>query len=962
MSSSTIPGSTEQHHGKLHLDRGQQTSEMSLYQSALDLQDFAKLDPRGSVVENLPLSTHEVLQGIAEETNVTTPITPIRVMTNSSALYFRDGMRKIDFMLAHSVDSEPESTGNEIRKTFESSLLEDGLQLEYEYRDDKRVQFIKIHASWEVLTRYAEIMKFKMPMKVSKYSIDALERDEIFLLFQSEVAIKDTYLGQMTKSVGHRITKCFKYDDTLFPPADKRFTCHFSREKEYLFDIPINRDAFFSTAQRGLIVYFILRRSSFSLDKKTNFATTGIHKLMAEGVYTAYYPLHEGEITDSKDAPTPRGLLYSEWASLRKIFKQQPLDHIKHYLGVKCGLYFAWLGFYTYMLIPASIVGFFCFVYGLVTMNDFIPSKEVCEFGQNITMCPVCDLLCDYWKLNQTCIHTKITYLFDNPATLVFAVFMSFWSALFLELWKRYSANITHRWDLTGFDPNSQQPRPEYLAKLAKLKKTKELDLKDEPKIPFWRWQVPTTIISWSIVLLMATIAVAAVLGVIFYRMSVMTALALYYDESQTSMNNRNAPLITSVTAAMINLICIMILNQVYRRIAVHLTELELPRTQIEYDDSLTLKMFLLQFINYYASIFYIAFIKGKVIGRPGAYNRLFGKFRQEECGPGGCLMELSIQLSIIMIGKQVLNTIMEMSLPVILRAYKSIKSKTTIIKRSTSASTKTSWERDYPLLAWSSQELFGEYLEMVLQFGFVTIFVAAFPLAPLFALLNNLFEMRLDAKKILTYYQRPIGRRVKNIGIWYRILDGIGKLAVITNAFIIAFTSNFIPRMVYLNFMNDHGTLQGYVNYSLSYFNTSDFTLDERPRDPENNGIEVCRYEDYRKHFSARHQYSYTHYFWHVLAARFAFVVVFENVIVFVVTLLRWLIPDESRQLREAIRQENYVINELIVQQEFVRARVELFRTNNPRSIRFSNDPTPIDRNHLSKSAIKKRPNRFHS
>lgn len=25
-------------------------------------------------------------------------------------------------------------------------------------------------------------------------------------------------------------------------------------------------------------------------------------------------------------------------------------------------------------------------------------------------------------------------------------------AALFLELWKRYSAEITHRWDLTGFD------------------------------------------------------------------------------------------------------------------------------------------------------------------------------------------------------------------------------------------------------------------------------------------------------------------------------------------------------------------------------------------------------------------------------------------------------------------------------------------------------------------------------
>lgn len=69
-----------------------------------------------------------------------------------------------------------------------------------------------------------------------------------------------------------------------------------------------------------------------------------------------------------------------------------------------------------------------------------------------------------------------------------------------------------------------------------------------------------------------------------------------------------------------------------------------------------------------------------------------------------------------------------------------------------------------------------------MLQYGFVTIFVAAFPLAPLFALLNNVLEMRLDAQKLLTFYRRPVSQRVRDIGVWYRILDSIGKLSVITN------------------------------------------------------------------------------------------------------------------------------------------------------------------------------------
>lgn len=53
-------------------------------------------------------------------------------------------------------------------------------------------------------------------------------------------------------------------------------------------------------------------------------------------------------------------------------------------------------------------------------------------------------------------------------------------------------------------------------------------------------------------------------------------------------------------------------------------------RTQTQFDDSLTLKIYLLQFVNYYASIFYIAFFKGKFVGHPGEYNKIFD-YRQEE-------------------------------------------------------------------------------------------------------------------------------------------------------------------------------------------------------------------------------------------------------------------------------------------------------------------------------------------
>lgn len=46
-----------------------------------------------------------------------------------------------------------------------------------------------------------------------------------------------------------------------------------------------------------------------------------------------------------------------------------------------------------------------------------------------------------------------------------------------------------------------------------------------------------------------------------------------------------------------------------------------------------------------------------------------------------------------------------------------------------------------------------------------MTLFVSAFPLAPLFALLNNTVEIRLDAYKFVTQVRRPIANRAQDIG-----------------------------------------------------------------------------------------------------------------------------------------------------------------------------------------------------
>lgn len=44
-----------------------------------------------------------------------------------------------------------------------------------------------------------------------------------------------------------------------------------------------------------------------------------------------------------------RQILYEYWARWGKWYKYQPLDHIREYFGDKIGIYFAWLGKWSYL-------------------------------------------------------------------------------------------------------------------------------------------------------------------------------------------------------------------------------------------------------------------------------------------------------------------------------------------------------------------------------------------------------------------------------------------------------------------------------------------------------------------------------------------------------------------------------------------------------------------------------------
>uniref|UniRef100_A0A8K9WW70 Anoctamin n=1 Tax=Oncorhynchus mykiss TaxID=8022 RepID=A0A8K9WW70_ONCMY len=772
-----------------------------------------------------------------------------------------DGEVCVDLAVEVELEADPaEGEMVLIREEFEARLLEAGLEME---RDTEvRVygpSFTRLHVPWQVLSREAEFLKIKVP---TKKSYD-LKQENGFSASLSEFWRKvnqpfQPNIPQLGHSTTKQLSHCFSRDKLHFPtprPTPR----------------PTSRHA-------------------------------------------------------PRYAPSPTHLLHDEWARYGAFYKYQPVDLIRKYFGEKIGLYFAWLGVYTQLLIPASMVGIIVFCYGCYTVDMDVPSLEMCDKQQNFTMCPLCDGVCDYWHLSTACGTARASHLFDNPATVFFAIFMSLWVATFLEHWKRRQISLNHSWDLTGLEEEEDHPRPKYETillqkrQMMRNKEKKNEKKKKKKKIETgvekltWRDRLPGYLINISSILFMFGLTFSAVFGVIVYRIVVSALMAMSPDPETKS----NVRVTVTATAVIINLVVILILDEIYGAVAVWLTELEIPRTESNFEQHLILKAFLLKFMNAYAPIFYVAFFKGRFAGRPGDYVYVFNDYRMEECAPGGCLIELCIQLSIIMVGKQLIqNNVFEIGIPKLKKLIRAWKGKGISLeeREEQRARPPQQWNLDYTLVPFEG--LTPEYMEMIIQFGFVSLFVASFPLAPLFALLNNVIEIRLDAKKFVTELRRPDAVQAKDIGIWYNILSGMGKFSVIINAFVISFTSDFIPRLVYQYMYSQTGTMHGFIDHTLSHFNVSNFRPGNAPTSSYLSETTVCRYKDYREPPWSAEAYQFSKTYWAVLAARLAFVILFQNLVMFLSLLVAWVIPDVPKNISEQLKREKTLLVDVFLREE---------------------------------------------
>ncbi|PSN67457.1 DUF590-domain-containing protein [Corynespora cassiicola Philippines] len=256
------------------------------------------------------------------------------------------------------------------------------------------------------------------------------------------------------------------------------------------------------------------------------------------------------------------------------------------------------------------------------------------------------------------------------------------------------------------------------------------------------------------------------------------------------------------------------ILTGILTNFATRLTKYENYETHGAYETAITQKIFVLNFITSYLGIFLTAFVYvpfGQIIVpyldifsltvRPFAEDEK--QLHTHEAGFAINPDRLRKQVIYFTVTAQIVNLGMELIVPYLKRRgmakYKKMQTERAAKNGGTPPSPAINDPpEDAAFLQRVREEAeLGEYdvtsdlREMVLQFGYLSLFSVVWPPTAVSFLINDWFELRADAIKICVEMQRPTPWRADTIGPWLDSLSFLTWLGSLTTSALVYLFSN---------------------------------------------------------------------------------------------------------------------------------------------------------------------------
>jgi len=542
----------------------------------------------------------------------------------------------------------------------------------------------------------------------------------------------------------------------------------------------------FNSGSRQQIIERITNNAEWMADEDSKDDDTPVEQfprlsLMREGFILDMLPLHEQPSLEKLHLEFGH-----EWGFG---YERTTIDHVVRYYGSYVGLYFAFLNYYVWASISPVVLGI------IITVCYYIMPEH------------------------------------QNAFMFLYSTFMILWAAIFLKLWNRYSTTLAYEWSILELPPGARvnPTRVQFEGVKKSGFEVQDVDFieLDDFKVKYpLHGQNLNDKNSWNDCKSFVKVEeyfpaserrmrYAVTLPVVALCILSVGVTSIFLMLAKSDLKRRYTGAIIGVLIGMSTSVVICIFDVVFQQIAQVLTDFENHRLDTEYDNALSAKLFLFQYVNNYFTLFYLGFCKP-------FHPTIFGL--EDTCDRGDdCMDELRTQYIGIMVANQIVMLGSELALPLVMGWLNSFLMRLGISKpeddlgAAGSSADQANTHKYFkqtdepadadgsaqadPLLHSNcyenqiSQPTYNstrdDFNQLAIQFGFIVQFAVVWPLGTLVAFIVNLIQCRTDAAKIMNLFRRPHYRNTNSIGHWFAVFTLMGFMAVFTNLGLLFFTAD---------------------------------------------------------------------------------------------------------------------------------------------------------------------------
>merc|ERR1719193_1364847 len=398
------------------------------------------------------------------------------------------------------------------------------------------------------------------------------------------------------------------------------------------------------------------------------------------------------------------------------------LEPVKEYFGEEITLFFHWFAFYIRQLIFPACLGF------LIFFRRFLPISV-----------------------------TQQRYIQDG-----YAIFMALWAAQFCEQYSRLTMQQATLWGTRNYDLVASV-RPEYKEENAHMEK---------------RWKR----VGASIMALFIFSIVSGIIIIQTFRRLMITHPSQVpitaFVEEMSQDRDLSIKFGKKLGALMITA-QIKILDFIWSKISVYITNAENHKTLTRWTKSLIYKTVFVKFFNAMYPFIYFAFAKEYVEGCSTHIPEGTSKEKTLELQMCACINGLQLYIMTFF----VVHMMVVAAMLVKRFAFAKYKIGKDLNKPGVAKNEFTYLQFQAKCDSFSGVDMINDYMEATVQFGLVVCFTVVLPVLTVLAIFSNMLEYRLIAFRQCYVVQRAHPAGAEGIGAWLEFFKLVSYMAIAVNA-----------------------------------------------------------------------------------------------------------------------------------------------------------------------------------